>query len=323
MPYDEELARIRAQMLANQDDEPPVFDDGARYLGQDPNMMPVALFGRPKKPVAPPTAPPINLQRRSILGLPQVPADLPAVVPPTTPKPTPQQIEQAVPQQQPSSSAPSTSPLQSLADKALNAPMTRRDVLQRAGQAALQQVVPMPKVTDIVPEIAPKTMSPLAEAASDVFVPNPEVDKYLEDYVSNILSDVSASEPSAGILSAYSAMRQYLEGRIPAKELSKLDKLNSRVERYYDNDDEYSDRAIDAQSSLSDAIHERLKLLKPHELMDVNDYLNESILTPEEMYEYVTEDRYTGDLSSVMTAEDFAKYIEKSMQSSKSKLKGE
>ena len=31
MPYDEELARIRAQMLANQDDEPPVFDDGARY----------------------------------------------------------------------------------------------------------------------------------------------------------------------------------------------------------------------------------------------------------------------------------------------------
>jgi len=325
MPYDEELARMRAQMLANQDDEPPVFDDGARYLGQDPNMMPVALFGRPKKPVAPPTAPPVNLQRRSILGLTPMPAELPAVVPPAQPKPTPQQIEQAVPQQQPTSSAPSSapsaSPLQSLADKALNAPMTRRDVLQRAGQAALQQVVPMPKVTDIVPEVASKITSPLAEAASDVFVPNAKVDKYLEDYVSNILSDVSESEPSAAILSAYSAMRQYLEGRIPAKELSKLDKLNSRVERYYDNDDEYSDRALNAQSAFSDAIHERLKLLKPHELMDVNDYLNESILTPEEMYEYVTKDRYTGDLSSVMTAEDFAKYMEKSMQSSKSKSK--
>ena len=129
MPYDEELARMRAQMLANQEDEPPVFDDGARYLGQDPNMMPVGLFGRPKKPVAPPS---VNLQRRSILGLPQMPADLPAVIPPTAPKPTPQQIEQAVSQQQPTStapsSAPSTSPLQSLADKALNAPMTRRDV---------------------------------------------------------------------------------------------------------------------------------------------------------------------------------------------------
>jgi len=43
----------------------------------------------------------------------------------------------------------------------LNAPMTRRDVLQRAGQAALQQVIPMPSITDVVPQV----MSPLAEIA--------------------------------------------------------------------------------------------------------------------------------------------------------------
>ena len=110
MLYDEELARMRAQMLAKEDEEPPVFDDGARYLGQDPNMMPVGFFGRPKKPAAPPTAPPVNLQRRSILGLTPMPADLPAVIPPSAPRPTPQQIEQAVPQQQPTSSAPSSAP---------------------------------------------------------------------------------------------------------------------------------------------------------------------------------------------------------------------
>jgi len=46
----------------------------------------------------------------------------------------------------------------------LNAPMTRRDVLQRAGQAALQQVIPMPSITDVVPQV----MSPLAEVAKAV-----------------------------------------------------------------------------------------------------------------------------------------------------------
>jgi len=155
--------------------------------------MQVGLFGRPKKPVAPPTAPPVNVQRRSILGLTPMPADLPAVIPPAQPKLTPQQMEQAVKPQatfpgphpdvyaggpfmsmgdmgdvikrhleeRKSITAPSTDPLQTLADKALNAPMSRRDVLKRAGQAALQQVVPMPSVTDVIPQV----MSPLAEVA--------------------------------------------------------------------------------------------------------------------------------------------------------------
>jgi hypothetical protein len=204
MQYDEELARMRAQMLAKEDEESPVFDDGARFLGQNPNMMQVGLFGRPKKPVAPPTAPPVNLQRRSILGLTPLPAELPAVIPPAQPKLTPQQMEQAVkpqatfpgphpdvwaggpsfmsmgdlgdvvkryteknyPASQPATpatpAAPSADPLQTLADKALNAPMSRRDVLKRAGQAALQQVVPMPSVTDVAPQV----MSPLTEVAT-------------------------------------------------------------------------------------------------------------------------------------------------------------
>ena len=204
MLYDEELARMRAQMLAKEEEEPPVFDDGARFLGQDPNMMQVGLFGRPKKPAAPPTAPPVNLQRRSILGLTPMPAELPAVIPPAQPKLTPQQMEQAVPQQQPTSSAPSSapsaSPLQSLADKALNAPMSRRDVLQRAGQAALQQVIPMPSITDVVPQV----MSPLAEVAKAV----PAFDKsailgavssFLTDKMVDTSSDLAAELYDRGI----------------------------------------------------------------------------------------------------------------------------
>lgn len=204
MLYDEELARMRAQMLAKEEEEPPVFDDGARFLGQDPNMMQVGLFGRPKKPAAPPTAPPVNLQRRSILGLTPMPADLPAVIPPSAPRPTPQQIEQAVPQQQPTSSAPSSapsaSPLQSLADKALNTPMSRRNVLQRAGQAALQQVVPMPSVTDVVPQV----MSPLAEVAKAVpaFDKNAiisAVSSFLTDKMVDTSSDLAAELYNRGI----------------------------------------------------------------------------------------------------------------------------
>ena len=202
MLYDEELARMRAQMLAKEEEEPPVFDDGARFLGQDPNMMQVGLFGRPKKPAAPPAAP-VNLQRRSILGLTPMPADLPAVIPPSAPRPTPQQIEQAVPQQQlptPAPSAPSASPLQALADKALNTPMSRRDVLKRAGQAALQQVVPMPSITDVIPQV----MSPLAEVAKaapafDKSAILGAVSSFLTDKMVDTSSDLAAELYDRGI----------------------------------------------------------------------------------------------------------------------------
>ena len=240
MQYDEELARMRAQMLAKQDEEPPVFDDGARYLGQDPNMMQVGLFGRPKKPAAPPTAPPVNLQRRSILGLTPMPADLPAVIPPSAPKPTPQQIEQAVPQQQSTSSAPSTapsaSPLQSLADKALNAPMSRRDVLKRAGQTALQQVVPMPSVTDAVPKIAsPLASVPAAVDTMESLFPGLAARYGIADAFKSGALDAIATGITEGLVPpevyyTYNSLRSYLEGNVPEKELKRMDKLQEIIE---------------------------------------------------------------------------------------------
>ena len=314
--YDEELARMRAQMLAKEEEEPSVFDDGARFLGQDPSMMQVGLFGRPKKPVAPPIAPSVNLQRRSILGLTPMPADLPAVIPPSAPRPTPQQIEQAVPQQQPTSSAsstaPSVSPLQSLADKTLNAPMTRRDLLQRAGQTALQQVVPIPSISDVVPQ----AMSPLAEVVQNTFIPDPGIDTYIQDYISNGFSEGLASEPFAVTTSMYEFMRDYLNGRVPQKELNKFDKLNDRVQRYYDNDDEYSDRATSAQDSLADFLFEKIKLLKPHELLDVSENFNQEMLSPEEFYNYILESR-GGEGLDILGVEGFTKYLEASEKSPK------
>lgn len=284
MPYDEELARMRAQMLATQEEEPPVFDDGARYLGQDPNMMPVGLFGRPKKPVAPPLAPPVNLQRRSILGLTPTPADLPAVIPPSAPKPTPQQIEQAVPPQ-PAPAAPSTSPLQSLADKALNAPMSRRDVLQRAGQAALQQVIPMPKVTDVVPNVvAPLTeaaLSPVAQTAAAGM--SPAITSVLRNMLKDRLVDVAeyGEEEIPDTVEEYLKLASGLDPNLKKDITRELDAYNSMFNE--DKDIDMFDDIKDAQQDFStylDTLADHLpgdkawQELTKH--MEFEDYLNEN-----------------------------------------------
>lgn len=329
MPYDEELARMRAQMLANQDDEPPVFDDGARYLGQDPNMMPVGLFGRPKKPVAPPTAPPVNVQRRSILGLTPMPAELPAVVPPAQPKPTPQQIEQAVKPQAtfpgphpevwaggpfmsmgdlgdvikrhlenrkpwvppservaeptPTPTEPSASPLQSLADKALNAPMSRRDVLKRAGQVALQQVVPTPSITDVVPQV----VSPLTDVATTTAATasagmSPAIASVIRNMLKERLNDVAeyGEEEIPDTVEKYLKLASGLDPNLKKDITRELDAYNSMFDE--DKDVDMYDDIKDAQQEFSmylDTLADKLpgdkawQELTSH--MEFDDYLNE------------------------------------------------
>jgi len=155
MPSENDFARIRAEMLMRQS-ESPSYDDGASLLMQDPNMMRVGLFGRkPPKPMEPP----VNLGRRGIIGMGQAaqenlpavrPADIP--LPPSSSLPTPVATPGAMqpaktPVQQPTPPHTPT-PLEALAQNAINTPMSRREVLKRAGQTAVNQMLPTPKITD-------------------------------------------------------------------------------------------------------------------------------------------------------------------------------
>ena len=175
MPSENDFARIRAEMLMQQA-ESPSYDDGASLLMRDPAMMEVGLFGRrPPKPMEPP----VNLSRRGILGLGQAaPENLPAVrpadipLPPSSPLSAPMSTPGAMqpapapvrpPVQQPTPPHTPT-PLEALAQKVINAPMSRREVLQRAGQAAVNQMLPTPKITDVVPELT-VPLAPLTQMA--------------------------------------------------------------------------------------------------------------------------------------------------------------
>jgi len=154
MPFDD-LAKMRAEMLMRQD--PNVYDDGASQLGMNPYMQQVGLFGKGKpKPVAPP----IDIQRRAIFGLkPQAPLpdNLPAVRSSDVPVPSAVPVPQAPVQQLPETTQP-LAPLTQMANKVLNTPISRREVLKKTGQVALNQMLPSMGITS---EIA----SPLAQIA--------------------------------------------------------------------------------------------------------------------------------------------------------------
>lgn len=159
MPLDDmDIARLRAEMLRRA--EQPTYDDGASQLGQDPNMLQVGLFGRGPKPTKP--VAPVNPSRRSLFGLPEAPVAQPIVpVTPQQPAPTaPPAVAPTAPQSAVAPAQP-VNPLGQLAQQALNAPVSRRQVLKRAGAAAVQSALPMPSATDVAKEV----LSPLAEAA--------------------------------------------------------------------------------------------------------------------------------------------------------------
>ena len=227
MPYDD-YAKMKAEMLMKQD--APIYDDGASQLGTDPFMHPVGLFGKGRpRPVY---VPPIDIQRRSILGLkPQapLPENLPAVrssdVPVPAAVPVPQAPVQAPPVPE--------NPLNQMANKALNAPVTRRDVIKKAGQAAINQMMPAQAASPLVEAaktIVPKTLS----RAASIF---PAMDEAVRGYMLNALSE----QLNAGDWGAESAYRFYdevrpdLVGKIPDKDLQRLDKLSEKIQdKYFD-----------------------------------------------------------------------------------------
>ena len=303
-----ELAQMRAEMLMRQD--PNVYDDGASQLGMSPYMQQVGLFGKGKpKPVAPP----IDIQRRSILGLkPQAPLpdNLPAVrssnVPVPNAVPVPSQgphpdvwaggsfatnadfgnvIKKHLEDRRAENASQSTNPLTQMANKALNTPVSRREVLKKAGQVALNQALPTPKVTDVVPEI----VSPLAQAAESAFTKNGNIDFHLGDYMHHAFSDAYEQEPQAVAQSAWLLARNYLKDRISKEKLDQMDTLantpNGEYEKY--SSDDRSNK--DAHELYIHMQHQLTRNLKPHEMVDVLSNLHQHDYDPNELYSHMAE----------------------------------
>lgn len=283
MPSENDFARIRAEMLMQQA-ESPSYDDGASLLMRDPAMMEVGLFGRrPPKPMEPP----VNLSRRGIIGLGQAaPENLPAVrssdipLPPSSTLPAPLSTPGATqparpPIQQPTPPHTPT-PLEALAQKAINAPMSRREVLQRAGQAAVNQMLPTPKIADVVPEIAAPLapLSPLmqaakaAEAVQSAFTPNALIDAYLGKYAVERAEGAYANAPAETAQGMWILSRKYLKDRLPPEDVQKLDRIAETPDGEYTqgSSEDISEKRADM---LYEKMLKHLKTLKPHEQLDV------------------------------------------------------
>jgi len=289
MPYDEDLARIKAEMLMKSQ---PSYDDGASLLEPDPNMMQVGLFGKGPKPVKP-MEPPIDVQRRSILGLhAQEQAPVPAIRPQDIPVPTsnfPAPVPTSnfpapVPQQPPTPTPEPTqpiSPLNDLANKALNKPVSRREVLKKTGQAALNQVLPTPKISDVVPEIT----SPLTDVVKPMFEKNGTIDLHLGDYMHHAFSDAYEQEPHSVAQGMWLLARDYLKDRITPEKLDSMDELAKTPKGKYreDSSDDMSDE--DAHELYIHMQHQLTHNLKPHEMVDVLSNLHQHDYDNRELYD--------------------------------------
>ena len=171
MPSDApDLARMRAEMLMQ--DEPVYGNDGMDMFQRDPNMQQVGLFG--KKPPKPPPVELADPSRRAFFKLPMQ-DQLPAVIPsPMAPKPgglpvmpsqpNPEALMPPTPNVAPPAPAPEQQQqgvLETLAEKALNTPMTRRGFLETTAKSAASQAL-RPKL-----DLGTFNESPLTSALTD------------------------------------------------------------------------------------------------------------------------------------------------------------
>lgn len=266
MPFEDDITRMRAELLNRfgPAERPEVYDDGQSMLSQNPYMQEVGLFKAPK----------FNPARRT-MGL-----DLPSAKPQT---PVPTAIENPSTAIVPAQPVQKTSPLEALA----NMPMTRRKALEIPMNAAISNVgrgligkAVAPVVESAITNVAPKV-------AESTFVRNPLFDEYLQDYASRYLSHISENEPYQASIWGYQLLRDYLQDKIPDKKLEEYDELFERANDYQDENGELIDDAIDAQNELEKIIDDNLKKLKPDELQDFTDQLQQYESTPEDFADEV------------------------------------
>lgn len=214
--YDPDLARLYAMRLAEQ--TPPTYDDGASTLMRDPAMMDVGLFGKGPKPK--PVAPPVELQRRKLLGLGEAPVVKPAqsAVPLS---PAMQQLSEI------DKKPYATAPLQSTIQNAVNTPMSRRQFLEKTGKAAantaLRGALPeLGKYVDVPYEVVKP--NPLAQTAnvSDYSAVNDKLKDALHQHISEYVGADALDMPYA-----WGIVRGLVdENKFDKNELKKLDKLH-------------------------------------------------------------------------------------------------
>jgi hypothetical protein len=209
MPSDTpDLAQMRAEMLMKE--LPTYGNDGMDMFQRDPSMQQVGLFG--KKPPAP-KAPPVELAdptRRAFFRMPTQ-DQLPAVVPsPIAPKPGNLPMVPAKPSAEalmpPTPNvAPPTQPeqpgvLESLANKALETPMSRRGFLETTGRAAASQMLrpkidlglfnesPLTQAAELAPQAAPMSIATAAANFVSKQLNSPEFDS-VTDKIKGILQE--------------------------------------------------------------------------------------------------------------------------------------
>ena len=252
----------------------------------------------------------VDLARRGILGLsrlfeePAQTANLPAVIPTT---PVAQNPVAKVPEV---TAKPETvSPLTQLIQKTAETPMSRRDVLKRAGQVAIQQVVPMPKIADVIPEIA-APMAPLTQMAADIaqstFKANPTIDAYISKYVAEMADDAYSNVPNETAQSMWLLSRQYLKDILPESDVKRLDKLakTPRGRLVPDSADSMSEERAEM---LYDEMLTQVQKLKPHEQLDVVENMYQMNGDPAETAEEVA--RFLDRGNPGIKQEEIEKYI--------------
>lgn len=315
MPYDDSLARIKAELLMQQQ---PTYDDGANLFGQDPYIQQVGLFGKGPKPIKP-VAPPVDVQRRALFGLqPQAEYPVPAIRPTDIPVPTSNLPTPAPTPAPPAQEAP-VSPLKALADKAINTPISRREVLKKAGQAALNQALPTPKISDVVPSIA----SPLVEAAKEVtaspaqsIMPHAAIWASLKDMIKEGFDEDAANDPT----NIREKLDEYQDladpNKLSAKEIKQAQRLAKKFDKLLDSDADEED-LYDIHDAMSDHVKKAIDAMSHGNVIselenvgydiDANalaKYLQEKKFTKEQIAAFLDENHPGFDYDEFMGKEE-------------------
>jgi hypothetical protein len=237
---EEDLARLYAIMLAQQ--TPPTYDDGASLLRRNPMMLDVGVFGKGPKPK--PVAPPVDIQRRRLLGL----GDAPPQPKQELPMQTPSAANLPAPVQAPMPSQSSLSPTY----KALTAPMSRRQFLgntaRTAGQMALRGAVPElaklaePVVKPPLEQVAPKAADPIANT--------------LREHLSELIDFRGGMHNEGRIISMQEALGLLKAFDPAAKEMSKQYKDINALVRKYDKDPDNFDLQFSIQKTMQAMIND-------------------------------------------------------------------